>query len=340
MVTIDYMAHQEQYNPPRLLDYAEQAQSAGYEFVWTSDHFHPWFHTDAEAGYAWSWLGAATERVDVPIGTCVTPTAGRYHPADIAQSFATLQTMHDERVVLGLSTGEAMNETPLGFDWPEYPERRNRLEEALECIRALWGDEEWLGEGRAADLIDDDGFVSYDGDRFELNEAKLYTLPEALPEIHVAANGPSTARLAARYADGFITVKKGEEYTDRLYPAVRRYAEEAGNDPDAIETTLLVIASYDEDYERAVESTRPWWATTQNVFDRAMDNPKRIEREGEKATREQVEEKFLIADDPSTIASQLEEYAEMGFDRIAVANTSPEPERLFEVMDDDVIPSL
>mgnify|MGYP000494631254 CR=1 FL=1 len=101
-----------------------------------------------------------------------------------------------------------------------------------------------------------------------------------------------------------------------------------------------MIASYDEDRERARKATRPWWATTQNVFDRAMANPKQIEKEGEKATPEQVEEKFLIADDPSEIAAQLEEYAEMGFDRIALGNTSPDPERLFEVMGDEVIPSL
>lgn len=325
MVAIDYDAHQEQYEPDELLRYAELAEDAGFDFIWTSDHFHPWFHTDAEAGFAWSWMGAATERLSLPIGTCVTPATGHYHPGVIAQAFATIQEMHDERVVLGLSTGEAMNETPLGFDWPEYPERRDRLEEALEIICRLW---------------EEDDFVTYEGDRFDLNEARLYTMPERSPEIHVAANGPSTARLAARYADGFITVIKGDEYADRLYPAVRRYAEEEGRDPDAIETTLLVIASYDPDYERAVEGTQPWWATTQNVFDRGLANPKKIEAEGEKATREQIEDKFLIADDPSTIAARLEEYATMGFDRIAVANTSPDPERLFDVMGDEVIPSL
>ncbi|GAB7021383.1 LLM class flavin-dependent oxidoreductase [Halostagnicola bangensis] len=339
MVEIDYMAHQEQYDPAQLLTYSDLATDAGYETVWTSDHFHPWFHTDAESGDAWSWLGAATQRLDGPIGTCVTPATGHYHPGEIAQAFATLQLLHDDRVILGLSTGEAMNETPLGFDWPKYPERRNRLEESLQIIRALWEDREWL-EDDIREQIDEDGFVSYDGERFDLDTAKLYTKPAESPEIHIAANGPSTARLAARYADGFITVKKGEEYTDRLYPAIRRYAEEEGNDPDEIETTLLVTASYDPDYEAALEATRPWWATTQNVFDRAIADPRAIEAEGENATREQIEAKFLIADDPSSIAGQLEEYAEMGFDRIAVANTSPDPERLFEVMRDDVIPSL
>ncbi|WP_458210384.1 TIGR03557 family F420-dependent LLM class oxidoreductase [Haladaptatus sp. NG-SE-30] len=325
MVSVDYMAHQEQYSPSELLDYAELAADAGFGLVWTSDHFHPWFHTDAEAGFAWSWMGAAGERVDVPVGTCVTPATGHYHPGVIAQAFATLQEMNDEKVILGLSTGEAMNETPLGFDWPEYTERRDRLEESLKIITNLW---------------EEDDFVDYDGNRFQLNDARLYTKPEARPEIHIAANGPSTARLAARYADGFITVIKDEEFTDRLYPAIRRYAEEEGNDPDDIETTLLVIASYADDYEDAYKATRPWWATTQNVFDRAMANPRDIEREGEKATREQVESKFLIADSPEDIAAKIEEWSEMGFDRVALANTSPDPKQFFEVMGDEVIPSL
>jgi len=325
MVSVDYMAHQEQYSPSELLRYSGLAADAGYDFIWTSDHFHPWFHTDAEAGFAWSWLGAATERIDLPIGTCVTPAGEHYHPALMAQAFATLQEMHDKRVVLGLSTGEAMNEKPLGHEWPEYGVRRNRLEETLEIVHGLW---------------DADDFYSYDGKHFEVDDARLYTMPDERPEIQIAANGPSTASLTGAYGDGFITVKTGSEYTERMYPAIRRYAEEEGRDPDEIETTLLVIASYDEEFERAREATRPWWATTQNVFDRALANPKEIEREGEKATEEEVEAKFLIADDPVTITAKLEEYAEMGFDRIALGNTSPEPERLFEVMGDEVIPEL
>lgn len=319
MATIDYMAHQEQYSPSQLLDYAERAEAVGFEFVWTSDHFHPWFHTDAESGFAWSWLGAALERVDLPVGTCVTPTTGHYHPGVIAQAFATLQAMHDDRVVLGLSTGEAMNTTPLGFEWPAYSERRKRLEESLEIIRQLWTSED---------------FVTYDGEFYQLDEARLYTTPDTQPAIHVAANGPSTAALAGKYCEGFITVLKDEEFTDKLYPAVRRHAEEAGRDPDAIETTLLVIASYDPDYERALEATQPWRATTQNVFDRALANPKKIEEEGENATREQLEEKFVIADSQASLIAQLREYADLGFDRIAVGNTSPDPERFFEVMPD------
>ncbi|WP_435349168.1 TIGR03557 family F420-dependent LLM class oxidoreductase [Haloarchaeobius sp. HRN-SO-5] len=325
MVAIDYDAHQEQYEPDELLQYADLAEQAGFDMIWTSDHFHPWFHSQGSSGFAWSWLGAATERIDLPIGTCVTPTTGHYHPGLIAQAFATLQVMHDETVVLGVSTGEAMNEKPLGFPWPEYPERRQRLEESLEIFHLLW---------------ESDDFVDYDGEFYRLEDARLYTKPETPPEVHVAANGPTTASLTSEYGDGFITVLKGTEFTDRLYPAVRRYTEEAGRDPDAIETSLLVTASYHEDYDTAYEATKPWWAATQDVFDRGLSNPKEIEAVGQQATRDEIEHKFLIADDPAAIAAQLEEYAEMGFDRIILGNTSPEPERFFEVMGDDVIPSL
>jgi len=325
MVSIDYMAHQEQYSPSRLLDFVELAEAAGYEFVWTSDHFHPWFDTGGEAGFAWSWLGAASQRTDLPIGTYVTPAAQHYHPGRVAQAFATIGEMHDDRVVLGLSTGEAMNEKPLGQSWDEYPVRRDRLEETLEIV---------------FDLYESEGFVDYDGEFFALDGARLYTMPETRPEVHVAANGPSTARLAARYADGFMTVITGEEFTDRLYPAVKKYAREEGRDPEDFETTVLINVSYDEDYEAAFDATRPWWATTQNVFDRAIADPRDIEKLGEQATREEIEDKFLIADDPTTIAAEIETLAEQGFDRIALANTSPEPERLFEVMGDEVIPSV
>lgn len=325
MVAIDYDAHQEQYEPNELLRYADLAEEAGFDMVWTSDHFHPWFHSQGSSGFAWSWMGALTKQTDLPMGTCVTATAGHYHPGLIAQAFATLQVMHDERVVLGLSTGEAMNEKPLGFPWPEYPERRQRLVESLEICHLLW---------------ESDDFVDYDGEFYQLDDARLYTKPETPPEIHVAANGPATASLAGEYCDGFITVLKDDEYTDKLYPAVRRYASEAGRDPDAVETTLLVTASYHPDYETAYEATKPWWAATQDVFGKGLANPKEIEAYGEQATREEVEHKFLIADSPTEIAAQLEEYAELGFDRITLGNTSPDPERFFEVMGDEVIPTL
>jgi len=114
----------------------------------------------------------------------------------MAQSFATLQAMHDERVILGMSTGEAMKQTPLGHNWPEYSFRRNLLEGTLDIIHLLW---------------ESDGFVDYDSRHSELDGARLYTKPDELPEIHIAANGPSTASLTSEYGDRCITIKTGEE---------------------------------------------------------------------------------------------------------------------------------
>lgn len=319
------MAHQEQYGPNKLLRFAQRAEEAGFDRVWTSDHFHPWFHTGGHSGFAWSWLGAASARIDLSIGTCVTPTAGHYHPGIIAQAFSTLQILHEKRVILGVGTGEAMNEVPLGFDWPAYPERRQRLDESLEIIRELWEA--------------DEDFVTYEGEYYTLNEARLYSNAARRPELHIAANGPSTAALAGKHCDGFITVIKDEEYTQKLYPAVQREATAAGRDPKTIETTLLVIASYDPIIERAFEATEPWWPTTQDVFEMSLSNPKAIEAEGEKATREEIEQKFLIADSPETIAEELRVYADLGFDRIALGNTSPEPDQFFAAME-EVIQSI
>ncbi len=325
MVKLDYMAHQEQYEPDELLNYCRQAERAGFDMIWSSDHFHPWFHSQGSNGFAWSWLGAATQQLDVPLGTCVTPAAGHYHPGLIAQAFATLKVMHSDEIILGLSTGEAMNQKPLGYRWPDYPERRDRLEESLEIIQLLW---------------DSDEFVTYSGEHYDLNEARLYTKPTTRPQIFIAANGPQTAALTADHGDGFITVLKGDEFTDRLYPAVRQYTTDAGRDPDDIETTVLVTASYDPDLDEAFRATKPWWAATQDVFDRGIANPKEIEKIGEQATEEEVRHKFLIADSAEVIAQQLENYREMGFDRIALGNTSPNPETFLEIMGDEVIPAL
>lgn len=143
------------------------------------------------------------------------------------------------------------------------------------------------------------------------------------PEIHITANGPATASLTSEYGDGFVTVKKSEEYTDRLYPAVRRYTEEEGRDPDAIETTLLVIVSYHPvttgpSKGRVRGGQRP---RTSSIGRRQTPG----DRTREKAIEEQIEAKFLIVDDPATIAGRPEEYAEMGFDRIAMGIRAPSP---------------
>ena len=180
MPKFGYRAVEEKWQPSRLLDLAVIAESLGFDFICTSDHFHPWFHQGGCGGQAWVWIAAAAAKTkNIRLGTGVTTPSIRYHPAIIAQSFATLAEMFPLRIFLGLGTGEAMNEIPLGLEWPHFKERAERLQEAIDVINLLWkGD-----------------FVTYTGKFFSLRNARLYTIPAKKIPIYVAASGPKVAKL-------------------------------------------------------------------------------------------------------------------------------------------------
>ena len=69
-LTLGYKASAEQFPPGRLLGLAVAAERAGFESVWTSDHFQPWRHTGGHAPSALVWLGAAAQATErVTLGT-------------------------------------------------------------------------------------------------------------------------------------------------------------------------------------------------------------------------------------------------------------------------------
>src|SRR5271155_4651588 len=139
MVRVGYLSALEQYQPQVALEHAREVISSGFDSIWVTDHFHPWVHTGASAGFAWAWIASAAARIEgATFGTAVTPPLGRYHPGLIAQSFATMSQLYPGRIVLGLGTGEAINEIPLGYVFPGFKERHARLEESLRIIRGLW----------------------------------------------------------------------------------------------------------------------------------------------------------------------------------------------------------
>src|SRR6187200_3140386 len=212
-----YKASAEQFPPRRLLDLAISAEKAGFESVWTSDHFQPWRHTDGHAPNALVWLGAAAQATKrVTLGTSVLTPSFRYNPAVVAQAVATLGCLAPGRVILGVGTGESMNEVPVGVDWPEQSERFARLKEAVTLIKAL--------TAPGAEIVD------FDGTYYRTHEATIYDKPDQPVPMYIAASGPAAARLAGRIGDGFIcTSGKGPElYVDVLLPAVKEGAEKAG----------------------------------------------------------------------------------------------------------------
>jgi G6PDH family F420-dependent oxidoreductase len=189
MIEIGITLSSEERSPNALVEDAVAAEDAGFGFAMISDHFHPWIGRQGESPFVWSVLGAvfqATERLVV--GTGVTCPIGRMHPAVVAQAAATTAELAPGRFVLGVGSGEALNEHITGDRWPSPPERRRRLEDAIKAIRALW----------SGDLL------SFHGEGFDVIEARLYTRPAQPPPLLVAASGEESATLAGVLGDGMI----------------------------------------------------------------------------------------------------------------------------------------
>ena len=211
-LTLGYKASAEQFPPRRLLDLAVAAESAGFDSVWTSDHFQPWRHTDGHAPNALVWLGAATIATSrVTLGTSVLTPSFRYNPAVVAQAFSTLGCLAPGRVILGVGTGESMNEVPVGVDWPEQRERFARLRESVTLIQAL--------NAPGAE------FVDFNGDFYRTHEATVYDKPEQPVPIYIAASGPcrgAPRRTARRTASSAPPARVASCTWTRCCPPSRR----------------------------------------------------------------------------------------------------------------------
>src|SRR3954454_18324676 len=189
-----FAASTEEFPPSQMLEQARAAERAGFDGLGASDHFAPWW-PDGQGSQAWVTLAAIGQHTTLPLGTGVTPIVHHYHPAVVAQAFMSLEELYPGRVFLGAGSGEAVNETPLGLDWPSYDEQRRRLETGLEAITRLWAGET----------------VTMDAGWFKLEEAKLWTRAKTRPKLYVSAFGPQSAELAGRYGDGLWTLVDPEQ---------------------------------------------------------------------------------------------------------------------------------
>ena len=243
---LGYWAAQEQYDPQRLLQYAVHAEVVGFDIIVTSDHFHPWGDTGGQAGFPWIWMASAAEKTrKVELGTAVTTPLFRYHPAIVAQGFATLDNLYPGRIFITLGTGHAMNEIPLGFKWPGFEEKVVRLQESLEIIQKLWAGD----------------FVTYNGKYYHLDRAKLYTKPKTKIPIYLATSNERIARLAGQFADGILTNPRGLERFRKIVNAMERSASKLARDPSKLSKSMEFKVAYDIDYNRALKSAM-FWATT------------------------------------------------------------------------------
>ena len=300
---LGYKASAEQFPPRRLVDLAVAAERAGFESVWTSDHFQPWRHTDGHAPNALVWLGAAAQATErVTLGTSVLTPSFRYNPAVVAQAFATLGCLAPGRVILGVGTGESMNETPVGVDWPEQSERFARLKESVTLIGQLFRED----------------FVTFEGEFYRTHDATIYDRPDEPVPIYIAASGPAAARLAGRIGDGLIcTSGKGPElYTGTLLPAVLEGAEKAGRDATSLGRMIEMKVSFDTDRERAMEDTKVWSALALSADQKVgVEDPREMERLA-RTVEDVAYRRWLVSSDLDEHVEQIATYVDYGFDHL------------------------
>lgn len=321
--TVGYCCIPDIRDPVTLIEHAALAEKAHFDAIWVSDHFHPWSNTGAYEYNTWVWMTAAMNRVaKIPFCTAITAPTMRYHPAIVAQAFATMESIYGKRVMIGVGTGEAMNEVPLGLPWPSLKERRERLVEAIQIMRKLWTEE----------------FVTFHGKYYTLNTANLY-MKAAVP-IVVAGFGPKMAKIAGEMGDGFLTIIKPLDYIKKtLFPAVETGARSSGRTLDDITKVIEINMSYDEDYDKALKPLRFWAPTLlDEMYTEPISDPREIERRGEKVTDEQLAEAYLVGTKPEDHIKRIEQAFEAGFDHVYVQSNSPVERKAIEMYETKVLP--
>jgi coenzyme F420-dependent glucose-6-phosphate dehydrogenase len=325
---LGYKASNEQFPPRELLRYGVLAEEVGFDSVFVSDHLQPWRHDGGHAPFAMSWLGAlgaTTERI--VIGTSVLTPTFRYHPAIVAQAFATLGCLFPDRVVLGMGTGESMNEVPLGIEWPDGKERFARFREAVSLIRRLWSEER----------------VTFEGEYYRTDKATIYDRPERPVPIYLAGSGPAATRYAGRAGDGYITTsgKAPELYTDTLLPAVREGAEKAGRDIADLDLMIEVKVSFDHDRDAAMAATQFWGALGLSAEQKSgVEDPVEMQRLADELSVEQTAKRFIVSTDPDEHVERIKTYLDLGFNHLVFHAPGPDQEKFLRLYGDEILPRL
>jgi G6PDH family F420-dependent oxidoreductase len=316
MTDLGYALISEEHGPDDLVDYAVRAEDAGFEYATISDHYHPWTSTQGESPFVWSTIGGiARETEEIRLGTAVTCPTVRIHPAIIAQAAATAGSMMPGRFFLGVGTGEALNEHVVGERWPPHHVRLDKLTEAIDVIRTLW-------EG---------GMHSHDGDHFTADTAQVHTLPDDLPPIVMSADGETSGRAAADYAEGIISTAPREGVADA-------YTENA-DDPGPRYGQLTVC--WAETEAEAIETAHEQWPNTAltGELTQILPTPTHFEQACRMVGEDDVAEQIVAGDDADEYIDQIEQFADAGYDHVHVHQIGPDQEGFIEFAREELLPS-
>lgn len=329
MLKIGYKASAEQFGPNELLEFSSTAEDVGFDSVFVSDHFQPWKHTDGHAPASIPWLGALGARTKrIVIGTSVMTPTFRYHPSIVAQAFATLAVMFPGRVVLGLGSGESLNDVPaLGFKWPGFKERTARLLEAITLIRRLWVEER----------------VTFEGKFYKTEKATIYDRPSTPVPVYLAASGPTVAKMAGEVAEGYICTsgKAPELYRETLLPNVSAGLQAAGRAPDSIDRMIEMKVSFDTDRQRALEDTREWAALALSAEEKvSVEDPVEMERLAATLPIERAASRWIVSTDPDEHVARIKQYMDLGFRHLVFHAPGRDQNRFLRLYGKQVLPRL
>jgi coenzyme F420-dependent glucose-6-phosphate dehydrogenase len=328
MLKLGYKASAEQFAPRVLVDFAVLAEQVGFESCFVSDHFQPWRHTDGHAPFAFSWIAALGERTkSMQLGTSVVTPTFRYHPSVVAHAVATLAVLYPDRLVLGVGTGESLNEVPsTGIAWPGFKEREARLREAVVLMRRLWTEER----------------VSHHGTYYRTENATLYDRPDTPIPVYLGAAGPKAAFTAGELGDGFICTsgKAPALYADTLIPNVQAGRNHAGGDK-AYDMMIEIKLSFDTDRQQALENTRPWAALSLSPEEKiGVEDPMEMERLADALPLERCASRWIVSADPDEVVSRIKPYVDLGFRHLVFHAPGPDQARFLRLFGDLIAPRL
>ena len=312
---IGYFLSSEEWGPHDLVAQAVKAEEAGFDGLWISDHYHPWNDAQGHSPFVWSVIGAiAAAAPGMGITTAVTCPTIRIHPAIIAQAAATSAVLLDGRFILGVGSGEALNEHILGDHWPEADERLEMLEEAVHVMRKLW-------QG---------GVHDHRGRHYRLEHCRVYDLPDAPPPIVISGFGRKSIELAARIGDGYCTVQPDAD-------AVQLYRSQSSNG-QLVQGGAKVCWSEDE--RRARETVHRLWANEglPGELAQVLPTPEHFEQASELVTEEMLADDVPCGPDIDRHLEAIEAYAEAGFDELYIQQIGPEQDAFFTAYRDHVLP--
>ncbi|WP_298228756.1 TIGR03557 family F420-dependent LLM class oxidoreductase [Gryllotalpicola sp.] len=326
---VGYAAMLEQFAPSEAVALSAYAEENGFRGVMAADHFQPWVPQQGQASFVWNVLAALGERTTGDFGPGVTAPTFRQHPAIVAQASATLSEMYPGRHWLGLGSGEALNEHVVGGYWPEAPERINRMFEAIEIIQKLF----------KSGLTGKD--VKHDGKYYKLESTRLWSIGAAAPEILVATAGPVTAKRAGRTVDGLITVGAPLEKIGGLFEKFDEGQREAGKDPALAPRFLQLHLSWAPTDEEALANAMREWPNGGMKFPKAdIRSPYDFEQMAKLVRAEDFEGRMVISSDPDVHRAAIQQFVDLGFDRVYLHNVGRNQREWIDVFGRDVLPKL